>query len=992
MPTLYINSKKVDLPDNFKVSFTKQISDFNEPIAVYNTYSTSITLDGTPTNVDIFSCFHLPEASVGYADKYKEDEITYNPNRKVDFLLLDDNGQVFQRGYVRFDEAVTQGGKIQYKITLFGELGNVMYNLMYKDDGTTKNLADLKYYPFDYPVNTVNGVPNQVDTWDDVRWDAKYIKKVWDECYTYDETSKRYTLLEPKNKYIMPVVTKRGPLANFDANKVTVSYVGMPDIPADSYYSEVARLMPPVVIDTEQQTVSVIVSGKCQFEYERNLDFDEVGATCAQTIAPGYYLKAIIDACCNPDNNGGYTINLSDGIKQDGYYNNSFVLMKNFTYDDVETYNQIELRQRYITLEDMQSVSTTLTGHDSPYYPATYVRCMYPSFYTTWNFGFYMTKDEYNNIYRAPIGLNRRYSNGYNYGGVLVKVTVSDKDYNEYKHKWYFVTSNTISGYIDEDKPNFTELMKKGPAGRYKYKEFATFDTTLRTRFTGGEEVEYIPFDSFVTNVQIVGTNQKYILSSNVDINLPWSSDIPGYTSLCYTMSSQYVGVRVIETESQGGTTYTASLMTSQYIYGNIGTTVVPCQQTTLQNYRLYTEPDYMTNVILNTKDGILINKKWNTIITKKRFFEGSDTPADYLLSYMKLMGWHLLVDYTKEKTMTMVTMEEFYHNNVYEDIENDIIPVVIDDEVDYSQPVTIKPYVSDKGIKIHPKSVDDVYPPATEGEVEVLPERATITKETTNVFDSVKSLKYTTYFSEYNNAMSTKYYTTTNPGNTRYWPMTLLPGKYKQYLYQDDGNGGIKSVEYERNGIYSNVFYLSNAKIKNIQGISGRNKAGDDVDTMNVMVIFQNFSNDYYIPWRSISLYDAEDSICNGSNACNLLALWSQDNGYGKKIIHNVANCPSIRGFHYSFDIETLTRRINLGTQTYWDYSGNFNFQPSTVTLYVQFKIQNQTNIDDIFRKIYQWKNNLYIITKIENIVLGDDSPTKITMVKVPCKNFLNF
>lgn len=982
MPVLYINSRKVDLPDGFKISINKELENFNEPAAVRNSYSVQITLDGTKNNNDIFSSFNLPNAiSQVYGNRndlpsrWGKLTTTFNPNKKNQFVLLDDQGQIFQRGYVRYDESVTKGNTTQYKITLFGELGDVIYNLMYDDSGNKKNLANLKYYPFDYPVNTVNGVPNQIDSWDDVKWNAKYIKKVWDESSIYVEDKNYYILQEPKNKYIMPVLTKRGPIANFDANKITVSYIGMPNVPANTYYSDVTRLMPPVVIDTEQQTVSTTLSGKCQFEYERDLDFKEVGAVCAQSVTPSFYLPAIIEACCNPDNNGGYTINISSKIKENAiYYDKQFVLMKNLTFDTAPEGVSVDINKEYVECPDMNKINVWLTGINT--FPTTYIDFLYPSLYTTWNFGFQISRNEFNGMRDNQISLNRRQNGNFMFGGVLVRLYVVNEDNNELNHKWYYITSNTISGNIvEEGKETITNLLRKDDYGNYMSIEFATFDQTLKTLYTNREEIEYTTFPDWQTFVTIIDTNLNELKSPNVDLNLPYSNLVPGNQRLGYRMDAQFVGVRVTQSNIQGRNVYSSSILTQQYVYGNHGGAVVPCVMTNfINNSKLNPEPDYITNVVLNNRDGDKIDKNWNTIITKEKFFEGSSTPADYLLSLMKLYNLYLISDYTKEKTLNLVTVEEFYRlkysayeywgEDVYKETEDEIPTVVLDDKVDYSQPVVIKPYIFSSNLDVLPNHTGEI----DYGSRNIITPRGAITQETEKIFTNTNFLDADNLYTK------TKYYNRTNVGNTRYWPMPLLPGKYKQYLYRMDDEGVIQEQEYERFGVYNNQFVYNKTNPKTIEyEVNGINNKGEDVDLMNALVDFRDrYIRPGYVI-EKITLYDAEDSIVNNSNAANLLGLWSSKDGYGKTILHTVDRYP----MGYSgIDIRQkyhILKNLNTDIQ-------------QTVTLYIKI---NVSNIDELFRNIYQWQNNLYIITKCENITIGGEQPIKITMVRIPYKNF---
>lgn len=133
---LYINNIKADLDPNEQLpKFTYQVSDYSNPTAVKNTFSTDITLPASPNNDRIF------EVSA----RLDRINSNFNPSKRMEFVLYDDGWNLLESGYVKLVKVNRDGGTHTYTITLFGALGNWLYDLSYDEEGEKMTLGDVDW-------------------------------------------------------------------------------------------------------------------------------------------------------------------------------------------------------------------------------------------------------------------------------------------------------------------------------------------------------------------------------------------------------------------------------------------------------------------------------------------------------------------------------------------------------------------------------------------------------------------------------------------------------------------------------------------------------------------------------------------------------------------------------------------------------------------------------------------------------------------------------
>lgn len=134
MTELYINKKKVDLSKEIAILLSKTRTDYINPTVVKNSFSKTVTLPGTNSNNALFNEIWMLDRTHWTG--------AFNPSKRVDFELITD-GTLDEMGYVKLNKISKSNGIYNYDITLYGEIGNILYTLSYDINETTQEVTNL---------------------------------------------------------------------------------------------------------------------------------------------------------------------------------------------------------------------------------------------------------------------------------------------------------------------------------------------------------------------------------------------------------------------------------------------------------------------------------------------------------------------------------------------------------------------------------------------------------------------------------------------------------------------------------------------------------------------------------------------------------------------------------------------------------------------------------------------------------------------------------
>lgn len=293
---LFIDGQEVDFTEPININMTYAHQDLHNPTVVRNSFSKTLKIDGTPKNNRIFGCF-------GNMDRIaasKEGEYTgayFNPSRKVDFALVR-NGEQIERGYVKLDKVVKKGKKLSYDITLYGGLGQFLYNLTTKEDGEQMKLSDLDYgYNLDIEVN------------------KEVVYNAWNSLNEIGKfTGDTYEIY----KHINFAPCYNGIPEDFSADKVAID--------VNSFKTNAPELYERFAVSKEGYG---LIDGWLIGELKKEYDEWQMKDMRSYLQRPVIRFKDIIDACCNPINNGGYEVELDEEFfsADNPYYDNAWMTL-----------------------------------------------------------------------------------------------------------------------------------------------------------------------------------------------------------------------------------------------------------------------------------------------------------------------------------------------------------------------------------------------------------------------------------------------------------------------------------------------------------------------------------------------------------------------------------------------------------------------------------------------------------------------------------------
>ena len=274
--SLYIADQLVDLDDQSFILFNYTMDDLSNPTIVKNSFSQQITLKGTPANNRVFGDSFKVDRNVGnYGGQGGAD---FNASKKTPFAIYNELGEILESGYVKLDSVSRRGADIQYKVTLYGGLGSFLYALSYDESGNKRTLADLDYLG--------DGDSTELD----FTIDKDNLQRAWEDLqelyYGAEPTpTGKWTIINFAPAY-------NGYPDNFSPDKGLLSLpgAGLPDT-LNGYSSKSGYGLVNLANPQDEWAVKDIRS---------------------YLQRPVLSMKAFLAAICNPENNGGYSVDISN--------------------------------------------------------------------------------------------------------------------------------------------------------------------------------------------------------------------------------------------------------------------------------------------------------------------------------------------------------------------------------------------------------------------------------------------------------------------------------------------------------------------------------------------------------------------------------------------------------------------------------------------------------------------------------------------------------
>lgn len=638
---LYIDKKLVEFQQEIDFPITYQISDLTNPTIVKNCFSKSIVIDGTDNNNAIFGEIYNLDRKQKY-DFVSMSGVDFNPTKRTPFELYINNN-LAESGYIELNNIKMKGSHIQYEITLFGGLGDFLYNLMYNDDNVPLTLADLDYNlneDFQFNIN------------------KEFVNECWENtCKEGDSLSNLISFVPSYN----------GLHNDFSNDTFIVNTVNNSAITISSKTEN-------NVTYTPYEGYSVLKSEKEYTEWEtRDLR--------SYTQRPAIRFKKVMDAICNPINNGGYTVNLDESFfnPSNPYYYKSYIalpLLENKAEENITTEMKAELmvnsiwvgeqnntiRKQYATSINLtgETITTTVDGLiDMTNIPVGSLLNLKVAFDLTANIATNpkLFGDE---MYLTSLVSTRNKNNSTtignvipHYNSIIVQAYIQDADTLEYLYtsEWLNFT-NGINYFIG--------VLYSQPSLWVNHLPLEGDMKLMNGRFVKTSDKQY-KFKLYENDAS------TFVLNIN---------NVPRRNRMKITLLMKY-GTNETNTDFK-------------YLYSNEvivrtanGIDTNTQQQFNIDNYRCASNVNFNVNTNASEFSAVLEEPilTSNQIITKDWLLKTDFTPADMLLSFTKLFGLMYIKD-VQTKTINILSKNTFYTN----DIKN------IEDKIDWGKEVKITP------------------------------------------------------------------------------------------------------------------------------------------------------------------------------------------------------------------------------------------------------------------------------------------------------------
>lgn len=284
-----------DTGDDTFVLYNWSNGDLTEPAQIKNSWSRQITLPGTPANDIIFGGMNRHDRATNFGAS--GDGIYFDPSVRTPFQLFDDTGALVDDGYLKLDEIVEQGPDHSYKVTLYGGLGGFLYSLSYDEYGNRRTLADLVYKAHFSEGGAVQDLGFTIN--------YETVRDAWDFL---SQNGGPHYLKDNKWDFINFAPCYNGyPSGQFSADKVLVDVqrTGLPFIDGDFHPYGGGR-----------DVLVSLPSKKTEWE---------VGDLRSYLQRPVLRFGAVLAAIADPENNGGYDVELDETIFDPVLANNGYV-------------------------------------------------------------------------------------------------------------------------------------------------------------------------------------------------------------------------------------------------------------------------------------------------------------------------------------------------------------------------------------------------------------------------------------------------------------------------------------------------------------------------------------------------------------------------------------------------------------------------------------------------------------------------------------------
>lgn len=273
--SLYIAGMEADLGEGSLLLFNFTKEDLDSPAAVKNSYTQRVTLPATPANNRIFGAFFRSDRETRHGAEEDMSGPWFDPMRQTPFALYYGSGEVAASGYVKLESVARRGrSAVSYDVTLYGGLGSFIYALTYNAEGDMLTLADLDFLGTDDPAGEL-----------DFTITADAVREAWARLGGDSTKPAMWDVINFAPCY------NGVPEGNFDPDRAVCKA-------ADCG------------LRTQSGSYSAGADGLVLVDLPREFAEWQTKDLRSYLQRPAVNVRKIIEACCEPRNNGGYEVEL----------------------------------------------------------------------------------------------------------------------------------------------------------------------------------------------------------------------------------------------------------------------------------------------------------------------------------------------------------------------------------------------------------------------------------------------------------------------------------------------------------------------------------------------------------------------------------------------------------------------------------------------------------------------------------------------------------
>lgn len=935
---LFINNELVDYSNELSIPFVYQLEDVNNPSIIKNHFTKTISIIGTKQNNKIFGDIYNFDREQLYNSNYLTGAY-FNPSQRTPFTIYRD-GELIESGYMQLNTISIKNKVINYQITLYGGIGDFFYSLSYNDNNEPLTLSDLVYGVKDDNGNTLDAEKEM-----DMVINKETVKRHWDNVGLNDGKIEDFITFIP---------AYNGLYENFDSNKAIIN-------------THNSKVFPQQQI-TDGEDIYNAYNGYALGEWDNEVTEWEFKDLRSYQQRPSIKLKKVVEACCNPINNGGYNVELDNSFfnENNPYWEKAYIALPMLSSlitekEDVETTINPKLQTSVFLGSSGNTYNAQINYHLSPNGENFVEDAL--GFFSTENFSIGST---------ISINLDFQLFFKSEHTNRLFLSTILQGNIPQYQS----ITAQILVYSADEvlhpiAKSNIYNFTNKLSNGKYSNSSVWTNYINL----FGGDFVNVFGNFEYDTN-----SKTHYFRSDEGSNTFRITVDnIPKYNKL--------KAVLLIERRSD----FTDNNNSLMYATPFVSTVNIPTA--IKRGYWLTGIDNKSTLSVVSNNNGIGGEMK----INKNILLKTDKSPADYLLSYTKLFNLHFIKD-TAEKKIKILTRQNYFKDEVID----------WSDRIDWSNEVNINPILFNKKFYMMALNGSNYYLDKYKNDYSVgygqkrINTNYNFNSEIQPIFEdnvyenSISILDKSGYYKNFYNNSNILVPAFAVEGLTYKLFKNVASTNFEMGTIEIDKIVSLNnSVAYNSNSGYDNfakccffkfdnnkktlsdinsslVFYNGNITPKDINGKEINYWLTDDISEMGLL-------ND----GKPCYLYTEGETDKNGNKIACKISSMPQFIRYN--IVNNIIN--------HSWDF-AVPKEIYIPNTTYDEKTTIYNrfwgdfykdqLDINTKKITCNVNLQGIAVNNELLRKFYYFGNSLWILNKIDNYDINSNKTTKCEFIKV--------